>query len=83
MSKNYELIKKIAVIGGKPGGITKEINIVKWSVCNPMIDIRRWQNGEPKKGISLNEEEAGKLLEALQKELTEVKGITCNANEEG
>ena len=26
---NYEIVKKIAVLGGKPDGVTKEINIVK------------------------------------------------------
>lgn len=25
---NYEIVKKIAVLGGKPDGVTKEINIV-------------------------------------------------------
>ena len=39
---NYEIVKKIAVLGGKPDGVTKEINIVKWGVYDPMIDIRRW-----------------------------------------
>ena len=53
MSKNYELVKRIAVIGGKEGSVTKEVNLVKWGVFDPMIDIRRWQNGEPSKGISL------------------------------
>ena len=38
---NYEIVKKIAVLGGKPDGVTKEINIVKWGVYDPMIDIRR------------------------------------------
>ena len=28
MSKNYELVKRIAVIGGKQGGVTKEVNLV-------------------------------------------------------
>ena len=27
---NYKIVKKIAVLGGKPDGVTKEINIVKW-----------------------------------------------------
>ena len=53
MSKNYELVKRIAVIGGKEGSVTKEVNLVKWGVFDPMIDIRRWQNGEPSKDISL------------------------------
>lgn len=69
MSKNYELVKRIAVIGGKQGGVTKEVNLVKWGVFDPMIDIRRWQNGEPSKGISLKYEEAEKLLAVLGAEL--------------
>ena len=69
MSKNYELVKRIAVIGGKQVGVTKEVNLVKWGVFDPMIDIRRWQNGEPSKGISLKYEEAEKLLAVLEAEL--------------
>lgn len=69
MSKNYELVKRIAVIGGKQGGVTKEVNLVKWGVFDPMLDIRRWQNGEPSKGISLKYEEAEKLLAVLGAEL--------------
>lgn len=69
MSKNYELVKRIAVIGGKEGGVTKEVNLVKWGVFDPMIDIRRCQNGEPSKGISLKYEEAEKLLTVLGAEL--------------
>ena len=69
MSKNYELVKRIAVIGGKEGSVTKEVTLVNWGVFDPMIDIRRWQNGEPSKGISLKYEEAEKLLAVLGAEL--------------
>lgn len=63
---NFEIVKKIAVLGGKPDGVTKEINIVKWGVYDPMIDIRRWQGEIASKGISLKREEAQKLLDALK-----------------
>ena len=63
---NYKIVKKIAVLGGKPDGVTKEINIVIWGVYDPMIDIRRWQGDIASKGISLKREEAQKLLEALK-----------------
>ena len=53
---NYEIVKKIAVLGGKPDGVTKEINIVKWGVYDPMIDIRRWQGDIASKGISLKQD---------------------------
>ena len=45
---------------------SKEINIVKWGVYDPMIDIRRWQGDIASKGISLKREEAQKLLDALK-----------------
>ena len=70
---NYEIVKKIAVLGGKPDGVTKEINIVKWGVYDPMIDIRRWQRDIASKGISLKREEAQKLLDALKIVLGEVE----------
>ena len=57
------------MIGGKEGSVTKEVNLVKWGVFDPMIDIRRWQNGEPSKDISLKYEEAEKLLAVLGAEL--------------
>ncbi len=66
MAKNYELVKKIAVLGGKEGGNTKEINIVRWGVFPLMIDIRRWKDGEPSKGITLNGEETKRLYEVLK-----------------
>ena len=66
MAKNYELVKKIAVLGGKEGGNTKEINIVRWGVYPPMIDIRRWKDGEPSKRITLNAEETKRLYEVLK-----------------
>lgn len=70
---NYEIVKKIAVIGGKPDGVTKEINIVKWGVYDPTIDIRRRQGDIASKGISLKREEAQKLLDALKIALEEVE----------
>ena len=70
---NYEIVQKIAVLGGKPDGVTKEINIVKWGVYDPMIDIRRWQGDIVSKGISLKREEAQKLLQALKIALEEVE----------
>lgn len=66
MAKNYELVKKIAVLGGKEGGNTKEINIVRWGVFPPMIDIRRWKDGAPSKGITLNAEETKRLYDVLK-----------------
>ena len=69
MAKEFELVRKIAVLGGREGGATKEINIVRWGQFGQQIDIRRWKSGEPGKGITLNEAEARKLLQMLTQEL--------------
>lgn len=50
MAKEFELVRKIAVLGGREGGTTKEINIVRWGQFGQQIDIRRWKAGEPGKG---------------------------------
>mgnify|MGYP006994094283 FL=1 len=42
-------------------------------VYDPMIDIRRWQGDIASKGISLKQEEAQKLLDALKIALEEVE----------
>ena len=66
MAKTYELVRKIAVLGGHEGGTTKELNIVRWGFMPPQIDIRRWKEGEPSKGITLNAEETKRLYEVLK-----------------
>ncbi len=71
MKVDYEVTKKIAVLGGEEGAKTKELNLVKWGLYEPAFDIRRWDNGTPKKGITLNRAEAKLLLKYLKKELEE------------
>ncbi len=71
MKIDYEVTKKIAVLGGEEGAKTKELNLVKWGFYEPAFDIRRWDNGTPKKGITLNRTEAKLLLNYLKKELQE------------
>ncbi len=78
MAKEFELVRKIAVLGGREGGTTKEINIVRWGQFGQQIDIRRWKAGEPGKGITLNEAEAQKLLQMLSQELGST-GTACPA----
>ncbi len=64
----YEIIKKVKVLS--QGAVkTKELNIVKWGKFEPMFDIRKWDNGEPGKGIVLTTEEAQALYQALGEEL--------------
>ena len=47
---------------------TKDINIVSWNGADPKYDIRNWHPGREKcgKGITLTEEEARALMDALK-----------------
>ncbi len=63
-----EIIHEIAVLGESSSGYTKEINLISWNGAKPKYDIRSWSPGREKcgKGITLTEEEAKRLLLALQ-----------------
>ena len=67
----YEIIKKIGV-AGETGNDTKEINIIKWSDNAPCIDVRRWRNGKPLKGIAFHPDEIDELIKLLKKAKKEV-----------
>ena len=69
----YEIVKEIAVLATSDSGYTKEINLISWNGAEPKYDIRSFSPNREKcgKGVTLNEAEAGKLLAALQKVLSE------------
>lgn len=69
----YEIVKEIAVLSTSDSGYTKEINLISWSGKEPKYDIRSFSPNREKcgKGITMTEAEAGKLLAALQKVLSE------------
>lgn len=64
----YEITEKIAVLSEK-GTWTKELNKVSWNERAAKYDIRDWNHEEGKigKGITLSDEEAEVLKEALNK----------------
>lgn len=67
--KIYDIVKEIAILSDKDD-ITKEINLIKYNALKEnVLDIRKWDNREePKKmlkGITLSEDEARKLKDAL------------------
>lgn len=66
----YEITEKIAVLSER-GDWTKELNKVSWNDRPAKFDLRDWNQGEGKmgKGVTLTEEEAKALLEALEKSL--------------
>lgn len=62
----YEITEKIAVLSEK-GDWTKELNLVNWNGRPAKYDIREWNHEEGKvgKGVTLSDEEAKALVEAL------------------
>lgn len=69
----YEIVKEIAVLSTGDSGYTKEINLISWNGKEAKYDIRSFSPNREKcgKGVTLTEAEAGKLLAALQKVLSE------------
>ncbi len=69
----YEIVKEITVLSTGDSGYTKEINLISWNGKEPKYDIRSFSPNREKcgKGVTLTEAEAGKLLAALQKVLSE------------
>ena len=65
---NYEIVERIAVLS-QSGETTKELNRVSYNGASPKYDIRSWRrvDGDEKllKGLTLTEDEAAALKEAL------------------
>lgn len=66
-----EIKKEIAIISESPKGWRKELNRVSWNDGVPKYDIRDWAPDHEKmgKGVTLTEDEARKLYEALRNDL--------------
>ena len=63
----YEIVEEIEVLSESPKGWRKELNLVSYNGADPKYDIRDWAPEHEKmgKGVTLTEEEAQILLEAL------------------
>lgn len=65
----YEIEKHIATLSQSGNGdYTKEVNMISYNGSKAVLDIRKWdkRNNKMLKGVTLNEEEAETLKEALQ-----------------
>ena len=67
--KIFKILNTIATLSDKDN-ITKEFNLVQYKdLKNPILDIRKWDNSNDDKqmlkGITLTEDEAKKLKDAL------------------
>ena len=72
MPTDYSVVEQIGVFSeyeNRSEGtlVTKEVNIVAWGDYPPALDIRKWQDGEPKKGISINDQELDDFFAMLRK----------------
>ncbi|MEN1968622.1 YdbC family protein [Lentibacillus sp. N15] len=63
----YDIVETVAVLSESPKGWTKELNLISWNGRDPKYDIRDWAPDKEKmgKGVTLTEEELGKLKDAL------------------
>ena len=68
----YEIVEKIGVLSETEKGWAKELNRVSWNDRPPKYDIRDWAPGHEKmgKGVTINDEEAQKLLELLRNKIS-------------
>lgn len=65
--REYKVEERIAVLSDNGKGVTKELNRVSFDGKPALLDMRRWVDGKPKKGISLTSGEAALLFLELRK----------------
>ena len=68
-NKIFNILNTIATLSDK-NDITKEFNLIQYKdLKNPILDIRKWDNSNDDKkmlkGITLTDDEARKLKDAL------------------
>ena len=70
----FELMEHIGVLEERKDGWTKEVNIVAWNGGQGKIDIRDWDPSHERmtRGITLFEDTAEKLAEALTKRYQQI-----------
>lgn len=76
-NKIFNIINTIATLSDK-NDITKEFNLVQYKdLKSPILDIRKWDNSNDDKkmlkGITLTDDEARKLKDALNEYYKEKK----------
>ena len=67
-SFEFEVTERIAVLS-RSGDYSTELNRVSFNGYPAKLDLRKWKAGSPMKGVTLSDDEARILLEALQREV--------------
>ena len=70
-NKNFKVIKHFGMLSAPVGDTAKTVSIIQWGVMEPSLDIRKWENNEPKKGISIRGDEIRMLCKLLKEEYPE------------
>jgi hypothetical protein len=67
MEIKYEIVQRIAVLGQRPRGWERQLNLISWNDSEPKYDIRDWSPDGSRmgKGISLSVEELASLRDIL------------------
>ena len=70
-NKNFKVIKHLGMLSSPAGDTAKTVSIIQWGDLEPSLDIRKWENNEPKKGISIRGDEIKTLCKLLKEEYPE------------
>lgn len=62
----YHLEKHIAVLNATKNGYILALNRVSFNNAPSKLDLRRWKDDTPLKGVQLSDDEARSLLTALE-----------------
>ena len=71
---DFEVTEPIAVLSSTAAGYSTELNRVSYNGYPAKLDLRKWHDGQPLKGVSLTDEEARTLYAALA-EIFDGRGI--------
>ncbi len=71
----YKILRPLGILKENDKGYTKEVNIMTWNRGKPKFDLREWNpDHDPRKGITLTEEEAIILRDLLISYFDEQEG---------
>lgn len=62
---DFEVTEHIAVLSESAAGYSTELNRVSYNGYPAKLDLRKWHDGQPLKGVSLSDDEARRLYDAL------------------
>jgi hypothetical protein len=67
MEIKYEIVQRIAVLGQRPRGWERQLNLISWNDSEPKYDLRDWSPDGSRmgKGISMSVEELAALRDIL------------------